>query len=174
IPRGGEVTIPHLFDSEVPNDQVSSFKVKRGVKVQFFSDTDARGSKYSVNGYFGRVWDRNLGQGGAKPVGNDSVSSLKIRVMSRTADAWEGDDWQVCLYADADYKGKVQCWGGVTSGRVAWVPTMFHTAVSSDQASSYVVNEGVHVTFYRDVDMKGAAFVSDGEYGQRKVARMGD
>ena len=173
IPKGGQVTVPHLFDSVVGNDQTSSFKVKRGVKVQFFRDTELRGAKYTVNGFFGRVWDRNLGQGGAKPIGNDDVSSMVIRVMNRTAEAWDGDDWQVCLYSDEGYKGKTQCWGGVPSGRVAWVPTMFHAAVSSDQASSYVVNEGVNVTFYRDVDMKGTGYLSDGEYGQRGAPRLG-
>ena len=169
---GQRATIPHLFDSEVGNDQAHSFKVRRGIKVWFYSDVDAKGARYSANGYFGRVWDPDMNVG-SKPVRGDALSSMKITRLGTTAGSWDGDDWQVCLYADADYKGRVQCWGGVPSGKTRGLPTIFHTAIGNDQASSIVVNDGVLGQFFGGVDKGGASVSVDGTFGQRGIRNLG-
>jgi hypothetical protein len=169
---GQRASIPHLFDSEVSNDQAHSFKVKRGFKVQFFNDVDYKGARYSVNGYFGRVLDANMGLG-RKPVGGDALSSLKITALTSTARAWSEEDWQVCLYSDADYGGDVKCYGGVPAGKTRGQPTIFHTIVGNDRASSIAVNDGVIATFYSGVDRTGASLTVDGSFGARGVRNLG-
>lgn len=169
---GQRATIPHLFDSEVGNDQAHSFKVRRGVKVSFYSDVDAKGARYNVNGYFGRVWDADMNVG-PKPVRGDSLSSMVVSRMSSTASSWDDDDWQLCMYADADYRGTVQCWGGVPDGATRGLPTIFHTAIGSDRASSIVVNDGVVAKFFSDVDRKGTGLTVDGTFGARGVRNLG-
>ncbi|HUS63076.1 MAG TPA: peptidase inhibitor family I36 protein [Kofleriaceae bacterium] len=169
---GERATIPNLFEAAVGNDQAYSFKVKRGVKVSFYSDVDRRGARYSANGYFGRVWDPDMNIGD-KPVHGGSLSSMVITRMGSTARAWDDDDWQVCMYSDADYGGTEQCWGGVPDGKTRGLPTIFHTAIGNDRASSVAVNDGVVAIFFSDVDRHGAGLFVDGRDGVRGVRDLG-
>jgi len=169
---GQRAKVSHLFDSSVGNDQAHSFKVRRGVKVAFYSDVDAKGARYSVNGFFGRVWDRDMNSGN-KPVRADSLSSMVITRMGSTARAWDGDDWQMCAFSDADYKGSMQCWGGVPDGRSRGLPTIYHTAIGNDRISSIMVNDGVVGRFYSNVDRTGSSLSIDGTFGARGVRNLG-
>lgn len=171
--RAGErATVPNLFDAAVGNDQAYSFKVKRGVKVSFYSDVDRKGARYNANGYFGRVWDPDMNIGD-KPVHGGSLSSMTITRMTSTAGAWDEGDWQVCMYTDANYAGHEQCWGGVPDGKTRGLPTIFHTAIGNDRASSVAVNDGVVAIFFSDVDRHGASLFLDGRAGARGIRDLG-
>ncbi len=169
---GERATIPNLFEAAVGNDQAYSFKVKRGVKVAFYSDVDRKGARYSANGYFGRVWDADMNRG-EKPVRGGALSSMVITRMGSTAGAWDEQDWQVCMYSDANYGGQEQCWGGVPDGRTRGLPTIFHTAIGNDRASSVAVNDGVVAIFFSDVDRDGGSLFLDGRAGARGVRDLG-
>jgi hypothetical protein len=172
IGPGERVTVSDLDGLPVGNDQISSFKVKRGVKVRFFSDVDRGGAEYRANGFFGQVVDSNLGVGG-KPVGNDAVSSIVIERNSATAGDWDPDrDWQICVYQHADYQGEAECYGGV-SGR-AYVPALFHTAVGNDSASSIEINDGVRVTLYSAVNYSGTAVTLDRDTPSINATALGN
>ena len=155
IPEGGKFTVPDLFDAPVGDNQASSIKVKKGMKVRFYSDIDREGADYRINGYFGAISDPNIGIGG-KPFGNDSLSSIYIERLRSVAGDWDPEDWQVCLYSDADYKGASQCWGGVPRGGKTYVPSLFHTAVGNDRASSIQLRSGVKVRLYSAVNFLGS------------------
>ena len=161
IREGGKVTVPDLFDAPVGDNQASSIKVKKGMKVRFYSDVDREGAEYRMNGFFGAISDPNIGLGG-KPFGNDNLSSIYIERLGSVARDWDPDDWQVCLYADADYKGASQCWGGVPAGGKAYVPALFHTAVGNDRASSVQVRGGVEVRLYSGVNYLGSVTSATG------------
>jgi len=172
IGPGERVTLSDLDGLPVGNDQISSFKVKRGVKVRFFSDADRGGAEYRANGYFGQVADPNLGAGG-KPIGNDAISSIVIERTSNTAGDWDPDrDWQICIYQHADYEGEVECWGGV--GGRAYVPGMFHTAVGNDGASSIELNEGVRVALYSGVNYSGDPVTLDRSVSNISATALGN
>jgi len=155
IPKGGKFTVPDLFDAPVGDNQATSIKVKEGMKVRFFTDVDREGAEYRINGFFGAISDPNIGVGG-KPIGNDSLSSIVIERTNTVADDWNPDDWQFCLYTDADYKGTSQCWGGIRPGHKAYIPTLFHTAVSNDRATSIQMRSGVKVKLYSAVNYLGS------------------
>ena len=154
---GSQVCIfePDLFDAPVGDNQATSIKVKKGMKVRFFTDVDREGAEYRINGFFGAISDPNIGVGG-KPIGNDSLSSIVIERTNTVADDWNPDDWQFCLYSDADYKGTSQCWGGIRPGHKAYIPTLFHTAVSNDRATSIQMRSGVKVKLYSAVNYLGS------------------
>jgi hypothetical protein len=156
LARGQHATIADLFDAPVDNDQISSFRVKKGIKVRFYRDVDREGAEYRANGFFGDVNDPNLGSGG-RPVGNDDISSIYIERMWDTANDWDADEWQVCLYEDEGYAGKAHCFGGLEKGQKAYVPALFHTAVGNDRASSIAVRDGVTARLYSTVHYGGTA-----------------
>jgi hypothetical protein len=168
LTEGKHVTIADLLDSPVGNDQISSFKVKKGLKVRFYRDVDGEGPDYRANGFFGNVNDPDLG-GGNRPVGNDSISSIYIERQWDTANSY--DDPQVCLYSDDNYLGDYACFGGVHSGQRAYVPALFHTAVGNDRASSIAVASGIKVRLYSAVNYSGS-MISVGS-GHRSLGSAG-
>ena len=153
LTAGTHLTISDLFDAPVGNDQISSFKVKTGVKVKFFRDLDGEGPDYRANGFFGQVADSNLA-GGNRPVDNDSISSIYIEKMGDTANDY--DSPQVCIYSNDDYQGDATCFGGVHAGQRTYVPALFHTAVGNDRASSVSVASGMKVKLYSAVNYTGS------------------
>ena len=169
LTEGKHVTIADLLDSPVGNDQISSFKVKKGIKVWFYRDLDAEGTTaYRANGFFGQVADPDL-SGGNRPVGNDSISSIYIERQWDTANSY--DDPQVCLYSDDNYLGDYACFGGVHSGQRAYVPALFHTAVGNDRASSIAVASGIKVRLYSAANYSGS-MISVGS-GHRSLGSAG-
>ena len=167
IPVGGKFTVPDLFDAPVGDNQATSIKVKKGMKVRLFNDVDREGAEYRINGFFGAVSDGNIGVGG-KPIGNDSLSSIIIERTSSVADEWDADEWQVCLYSDADYTGDAHCFGGIRPGHKAYVPTLFHTAVGNDRVSSVQVRSGVKVRLYSAVNYLGS--LTSASYSDRNLS----
>jgi len=171
IPEGGHLTIHDLFDAPVGNDQISSFKVKKGIKVWFYRDLDAEGTAYRANGFFGQVADPDL-SGGNRPVGNDSISSIYVERMKDVADPY--DNPQVCLYSDDGYLGEETCFGGVHPGQKAYVPALFHTAVGNDRASSVAVASGVRVKLYTAANYTGSSITVGSSHRSLSSAGLGN
>jgi hypothetical protein len=121
---------PWTPKDSIPNDQISSIKVPRGLYLTIYEHSNYRGRS---TGYLGPMEIPNL----LRSNWNDKISSLKIT------------EAPVFFYEHINYGGWKK---ELRPGNYPWIPK---NSIPNDQISSIKVPKGLVLTVYEHANYKG-------------------
>jgi hypothetical protein len=147
-------------------------RVDRGCRARLYADAGYKGTYIDV--------DRDISDLRGSPVGNDTVSSMRVRCDQYGGDWSSGGDWNsgggwggdtadygVTLFRDLDFSGTGQTFTDD-------VPDLRGSYIGSDTATSVRVSRGCRARLYADADYRGAHIEVDRDISDLRGSPVGN